>query len=203
MEDSFMNLYPVTDPVACRRDKEKLLNQHAVAIWIYGLSGAGKSTIGLGFEKEITELGFMCRLLDGDEMRTGISNNLGFTLEDRHENIRRLAEVNRLFLNTGIITVNCFVSPTRQIRDMAKSIIGTDDFVDVFISTPLEVCEKRDTKGLYKRAREKQIPNFTGITSPFEIPEKCDLEINTQSMKVEECVKILVDYVLPKITLKK
>ena len=144
----------------------------------------------------------MTMLLDGDNIRTGINNNLSFSAEDRIENIRRIAEVSKLFLHSGIITLNSFVSPTNEIREMAKSIIGADDFLEVYVNAPLEVCEARDVKGLYAKARKGLIPDFTGITAPFEAPDAPALEIRTDQMEVNESVKMLMDFIVPIIQQK-
>lgn len=163
----------------------------------------GKSTVAIALERELHSRGLLCRILDGDNIRSGINNNLGFSAEDRVENIRRIAEVGRLFVDTGIITIAAFISPNNQLREMAAEIIGKDDFVEVFVSTPLEECEKRDVKGLYAKARRGEIKNFTGISAPFEAPEHPDITLDTSKLPVEESVKILLDYVLPKAVLKK
>jgi adenylylsulfate kinase len=185
-----------------RSDREHRLNQHAQVIWMTGLSGSGKTTIGLELEKELFRQGFVVMLLDGDLVRTGINNNLRFSAEDRWENIRRIAEVSKLFVNGGIVTINCFISPTEEIRDMAKSIIGKDDFIEVFVNASLEVCEKRDIKGLYAKARKGEIAEFTGISSPFEIPSDPDLILLTEKLTVKETVERALSFILPKITLK-
>jgi len=185
-----------------RVDKEQRLKQKAKVLWMTGLSGSGKTTIGLELEKELYKRGFFVMLLDGDLVRTGINNNLKFSVEDRKENIRRIAEVSKLFVNCGIVTINCFISPTDEIRTMAKNIIGKEDFLEVFISAPLEICETRDVKGLYAKARTGEIPEFTGISSPFDIPPDPDLVIKTNLMSVEESVQCALDFVLPKITLE-
>ena len=144
-------------------------------------------------------MNFFTMVLDGDNIRTGINNNLGFSEDDRNENIRRIAEVTKLFLNCGVITLNCFVSPTRNIRMMAKKIIGADDFIEVFVNAPLELCEQRDVKGLYKKARNGEIKDFTGISAPFEAPENPDLEVNTAKLNVHQSVQNILDFILPKI----
>ena len=141
-------------------------------------------------------------LLDGDLVRTGINKNLKFSVEDRKENIRRIAEVSKLFVNCGVVTINCFISPTDEIRAMAKNIIGKDDFLEVFVSAPLEICESRDVKGLYAKARKGEIPEFTGISSPFDIPPDPDLVLKTDLMSVEESVQCALEFILPKITLQ-
>ena len=153
MEKKATNIYPIFDRMMSRDDKEQLLKQRGMMLWFTGLSGSGKSTVAIALERELHSRGLLCRILDGDNIRSGINNNLGFSAEDRVENIRRIAEVGRLFVDTGIITIAAFISPNNQLREMAAEIIGKDDFVEVFVSTPLEECEKRDVKGLYAKAR--------------------------------------------------
>ncbi|WP_289120994.1 adenylyl-sulfate kinase, partial [Bacteroides acidifaciens] len=143
--------------------------------------------------------GLLCRILDGDNIRSGINNNLGFSETDRVENIRRIAEVSKLFLDSGIITIAAFISPNNDIREMAANIIGKDDFLEIFVSTPLEECEKRDVKGLYAKARKGEIPNFTGISAPFEVPEHPALSLDTSQLTLEESVNRLLELVLPKV----
>ncbi len=203
MEKKATNIYPIFDRMMSRDDKEQLLRQRGMMLWFTGLSGSGKSTVAIALERELHSRGLLCRILDGDNIRSGINNNLGFSAEDRVENIRRIAEVGRLFVDTGIITIAAFISPNNQLREMAAEIIGKDDFVEVFVSTPLEECEKRDVKGLYAKARRGEIKNFTGISAPFETPEHPDITLDTSKLPVEESVKILLDYVLPKAVLKK
>jgi len=203
MEKKATNIYPIFDRMMSRDDKEQLLRQRGMMLWFTGLSGSGKSTVAIALERELHSRGLLCRILDGDNIRSGINNNLGFSAEDRVENIRRIAEVGRLFVDTGIITIAAFISPNNQLREMAAEIIGKEDFVEVFVSTPLEECEKRDVKGLYAKARRGEIKNFTGISAPFEAPEHPDITLDTSKLPVEESVKILLDYVLPKAVLKK
>ena len=203
MEKKASNIYPIFDRMMSRDDKEQLLRQRGMMLWFTGMSGSGKSTVAIALERELHSRGLLCRILDGDNIRSGINNNLGFSAEDRVENIRRIAEVGRLFVDTGIITIAAFISPNNQLREMAAEIIGKDDFVEVFVSTPLEECEKRDVKGLYAKARRGEIKNFTGISAPFEAPEHPDITLDTSKLPVEESVKILLDYVLPKAVLKK
>ena len=203
MEKKATNIYPIFDRMMSRDDKEQLLKQRGMMLWFTGLSGSGKSTVAIALERELHSRGLLCRILDGDNIRSGINNNLGFSAEDRVENIRRIAEVGRLFVDTGIITIAAFIGPNNQLREMAAEIIGKDDFVEVFVSTPLEECEKRDVKGLYAKARRGEIKNFTGISAPFEAPEHPDITLDTSKLPVEESVKILLDYVLPKAVLKK
>jgi adenylylsulfate kinase len=192
------NIYPIYTQSLGRVDKENLLKQKAVAFWMVGLSGSGKSTLATALEKVLYEKGHLTMLLDGDNLRTGINNNLGFSEEDRIENIRRAAETAKLFVQSGIVTICSFISPTESIRDMAKKIIG-DDCLEVFINAPLEVCEQRDVKGLYKKARNGEIKNFTGIDSPFEAPKSPALEIRTDQKSLEECLSDLVDFALKQI----
>lgn len=181
-----------TDKILQRADKEQILGQRGIAIWFSGLSGSGKTTIAIALEKELHAKGLLTQILDGDNIRAGINNNLGFSDEDRIENIRRIAEVTKLFVNSGIITVCCFVSPTEEIRNTARKIIGATDFIEVFVNTPLEICEKRDVKGLYAKARKGEIKNFTGITAPFEKPLHPAIEI-TDNLSVEESVKKIIE----------
>jgi len=171
MKEEKGNIFTLFDEMLQREDKENFLKQRAKVIWMTGLSGSGKSTIAKVLERRLHAEGFLCQMLDGDNIRAGINSNLGFSDADRSENIRRISEVSKLFLNCGVITINCFVSPTIAIRQLAKDIIGQDDFIEVFINTPLEVCEARDVKGLYKKARAGEIKDFTGIDAPFEAPE--------------------------------
>jgi adenylylsulfate kinase len=193
------NIYPIFSKMLRRTDKEQLLRQHGVMVWFTGLSGSGKSTIAIALERELQQHGLLCRVLDGDNIRSGINNNLGFSPEDRKENIRRIAEIGRLFVDTGIITVAAFISPTNELRQMAAEIIGKDDFLEVYVSTPLDVCESRDVKGLYAKARRGEVKEFTGISAPFDIPEHPALSLDTSKLSVEESVKLLLERILPKV----
>ncbi len=190
------NIYPIYDRMMTRQDKERLLRQRGVMIWFTGLSGSGKSTIALGVERELHQRGLLCRILDGDNIRTGINAGLGFSAEDRHENIRRIAEVGKLFVETGIITLAAFVSPTNEYRQLARDIIGAEDFLEVFVSTPLEVCERRDVKGLYARARRGEVKDFTGISAPFEAPEHPALCIDTSQQPLETSVQQVLELII-------
>lgn len=201
MKDEGRNIFSTFDEILPREEKEKLLKQKAKVIWMTGLSGSGKTTIAKYLERYLHDKGYLTQLLDGDNIRSGINNNLGFSDEDRQENIRRIAEVSKLFVNCGIITINCFVSPTKAIREMAQSIIGADDFIEVFIDTPLEVCEARDVKGLYKKARAGAIKEFTGISAPFEAPEDA-LRIETAEQSVEASAQKIIEYLIPIIEKK-
>lgn len=175
-----------------RQDKEQLLGQKGVMLWFTGLSGSGKSTVAIALERELQKRGLLCRILDGDNIRTGINANLGFSADDRRENIRRVAEVAKLFVDTGIITIAAFVSPTEKLRNLAQHIIGKDDFKEIFISTPIEECERRDVKGLYARARRGEVKNFTGISAPFEAPQHPALSLDTSKLSLEESVAQLL-----------
>lgn len=194
------HIYPIFDRMLGRKDKEDLLHQHSVMIWFTGLSGSGKSTLAIALERELQNRGLLCRILDGDNIRSGINNNLGFTAEDRVENIRRIAEIGKLFVDTGVITIAAFISPNNELREMASNIIGKENFVEVYISTPIEECEKRDVKGLYAKARRGEIKDFTGISAPFEAPEDAALSIDTSKHSVKESVDMLLDLILPKVT---
>ena len=195
------HIHPIFDKLLSRNDKESFLNQKAKVLWFTGLSGSGKSTIASALEKLLFSNGYMVNVLDGDNTRTGINKNLGFSLEDRNENIRRVAEVSKLFLDCGIISINSFVSPTIEIRQMAKDIIGAENFFEVYVNTPLEICEARDVKGLYKKARAGEIKSFTGIDSPFEAPVNPDLEIKTENQTVEQSVEEVYQAILKHISI--
>lgn len=186
------NIYPIFDRMLSRHDKEQLLGQKGVMLWFTGLSGSGKSTVAIALERELQKRGLLCRILDGDNIRTGINANLGFSADDRRENIRRVAEVAKLFVDTGIITIAAFVSPTEDLRNLAQHIIGKDDFKEIFISTPIEECERRDVKGLYARARRGEVKNFTGISAPFEAPQHPALSLDTLKLSLEESVAQLL-----------
>lgn len=193
------NIHPIFDKILNKKDKESLLNQKGIVVWMVGLSGSGKSTIAKALESELYSLGFLTQLLDGDNLRTGINNNLGFSESDRLENIRRAAEVSKLFLNCGIITICSFISPTEEIRKMAKSIIGEEHFFEVYINAPIEICEQRDVKGLYKKARAGEIKSFTGIDSPFEAPINPSIELKTDIISLEKCTEYLLEALLEKV----
>jgi adenylylsulfate kinase len=193
------NIYPIFDKMLTRSDKESLLKQRGCMVWFTGLSGSGKSTVAIALERELQKRGILCRILDGDNIRFGINSNLGFSEEDRIENIRRIAEIGKLFVDTGIVTIAAFISPNNMLREMASKIIGQDDFIEVFVSTPLEECERRDVKGLYAKARRGEIKNFTGISAPFEAPENPAISLDTSKLSVEQSVNRLLDLILPRI----
>ena len=199
MKNLGSNIFPIFEELLQKTDKEQLLKQKSFTVWMTGLSGSGKSTIAKGLERYLHEQGFLTQMLDGDNIRVGINNNLGFSEEDRTENIRRIAEVSKLFITFGVITLNCFVSPTIKMRQIAKNIIGADNFIEVFINASVAECEKRDVKGLYAKARAGEIKNFTGIEAPFEAPNNAALEINTAELSIDASIQKVLDYILPKI----
>lgn len=190
------NIYPIENRMLSRQEREKMLGQRGAMVWFTGLSGSGKSTVALGVERELHRRGILCRILDGDNIRAGINSNLGFSPEDRRENIRRIAEVGKLFVDTGVVTLACFVSPTEEIRQMARQIVGADDFKEVFVSTPIEECERRDVKGLYARARRGEVKEFTGVSAPFEAPQHPALSIDTSVLPLEESIARVVEMVV-------
>jgi len=200
MSEQDLNIHPRFNQMITRSDKEKFLKQKACVIWMTGLSGAGKTTIAQHIERELNKRGHLTQILDGDNIRSGINCNLGFSPNDRIENIRRISEISKLFINCGIICINSFISPTREIRQMAMDIIGKEDFIEVFLNAPLSVCEKRDVKGLYKKARAGEIRDFTGIDSPYENPQKPQIEIKTGEDTIEVSVKKCMDYILPRVS---
>lgn len=197
------NIHPIFDRLLQRSDREQFLDQRSKVIWLTGLSGSGKSTIAQHLERHLFNRGYFAQVLDGDNIRSGINNNLGFSEEDRQENIRRIAEVARLYVQSGIISINSFISPTIAIRQMARSIIGSEDFIEIFVNAPLEVCEARDVKGLYQKARRGEIKGFTGIDAPYEAPLDPDLEIRTDEMDIDTAVERIYQFIQPLIQFKK
>ena len=193
------NIFPIFDSILFAEDKENLLKQKAFVVWLVGLSGSGKSTLARGLENTLHQSGYLTQVLDGDNLRSGINSNLAFSESDRKENIRRAAEVSKLFANCGVITICSLISPTEEIRKMAKNIVGENKYFEVFVNCPIEVCESRDVKGLYKRARAGEIKNFTGIDSPFEAPQSPDLEIRTDINSIEHCHNQLVENIIQKV----
>lgn len=200
MQELPKNIKEYYEKFNVRESKESFLNQNAKAIWLTGLSGAGKTTLSIALEQELFKRGFLCHIIDGDNVRNKLNKDLGFTDNDRSENIRRIAEVSSMFINAGIITINAFVSPTTKIRNIAKNIIGENDFLEVFINSSLETCEKRDIKGLYKKARIGEIKEFTGISSPYEKPINPFTEIKTDDLSIEQSINLLLDKIIPVIT---
>ena len=201
MKEEKGNIYTIFDEIISREEKEKSLNQKARVVWLTGLSGSGKTTLAKGLERKLHDEGYFTKLLDGDNVRAGINNNLAFSEEDRVENIRRISEVAKLFMDGGVITICCFVSPTNDLRAMAKQIIGEEDFILVHVNTSLEECERRDVKGLYKRARKGEIPNFTGISAPFDEPINPQITISTEGGEINDCVDSLLNSLKEYLTL--
>jgi adenylylsulfate kinase len=195
------NIHPIFDTVLSRKDKESLLKQKSLVVWMVGLSGSGKSTLARALELALHEQGHLTQLLDGDNLRTGINNNLSFSEADRLENIRRAAEVAKLFLNSGLITICSFISPTAEIRTIASNIIGETDFFEVYVNAPFEVCEQRDVKGLYKKARNGEIKNFTGLDAPFEAPIKPAIEVRTDQKSFEDCKNEILNAIFARVKL--
>jgi adenylylsulfate kinase len=194
------HIYPVFDRIIPRTEKEAKLKQKSKVIWFTGLSGSGKTTLATALERTLFEKGFLTQVLDGDNIRSGINNNLGFSNEDRMENIRRIAEISKLFLNCGVICICAFVSPTNEIRKVVKDLVGKEEFLEIFVSTPIEVCKKRDVKGLYAKAESGIIKDFTGVSAPFDIPQNPTLAIDTTNKTVEVCLEELLEKILPQIS---
>jgi adenylylsulfate kinase len=193
-------LYPIQTKVSFDQ-RQKLLNQRPKLIWFTGLSGSGKSTLAVQLEAQLFAQGFKTYLLDGDNIRTGLNRDLSFTEEGRVENIRRIGEVAKLFLDAGVIVLSAFISPFNADREQVRRIVGKENYIEVFVNAPLEVCEQRDVKGLYKKARAGEVKNFTGIDSPYEAPVNPDLTINTHERSVEDSLINLLGVVKPKISL--
>lgn len=177
-------------------DRASLLGQMPTTIWLTGLSGAGKSTLAFALERRLVSLGRACFVLDGDNVRHGLNSDLGFSPSDRSENIRRIAEVAKLMNQAGLIVISAFISPYREDRSIARQIIGENDFKEVHVSTSLQVCEQRDPKGLYKRARAGSLPGFTGISAPYEMPLNADIALDTSARSLEACVDVLTELCL-------
>ncbi len=194
------HIHPIFGRLLQTETKETLLKQRGKVIWLVGLSGSGKSTIAEHLEAKLYDEGFLTQVLDGDNIRTGLNNNLSFSDEDRLENIRRISEVAKLFANCGVVTLASFITPTEAIRQMAKAIIGEDKYIEVYVSTSLETCESRDVKGLYDKARQGIIKNFTGIDSIFEIPKNPTIIIPTEGFSIDESVQKLYNSIIEKIT---
>ena len=177
-----------------RADRETVLGQRGVTVWLTGLSGSGKSTIAVGAEKALVDSGRLAYVLDGDNIRHGLNQNLGFSPEDRTENIRRIGEVAKLFTDAGVIVFASFISPYRSDRDEVRELMEAGDFVEIFVAADLETCEERDVKGLYAKARKGEIPEFTGISAPYEEPEKPELVLDTNRQSVAESVDQIISY---------
>ncbi len=192
-------IYTTFEQIKSRDAKEVYLKQRGKVIWFTGLSGSGKTTLASALEKRLFGLNYFCQILDGDNVRSGINKNLMFTEEDRIENIRRIAEAGKLFMNCGIILICAFISPTNEMRQMAREIIGEDDFLEVFIDTPLKICEQRAPKGLYKKARAGEIKNFTGISSPFETPANPYMVVDNTKADINNTVREMLKRIIPEV----
>lgn len=179
-----------------KEKREILLNQKPCILWFTGLSGSGKSTIANAVEQELFNRGIKTYLLDGDNVRHGLNKDLGFVEADRIENIRRIGEVSKLFVDAGIIVLTAFISPFKSDRQIARNLVKYDEFIEVFVNTSLDVCESRDTKGLYKKARNGDIKNFTGIDSPYEIPDGAEIEIKTEESTIKQCCDNIINYLI-------
>jgi adenylylsulfate kinase len=191
-------IYPFK-PKILQSDREELMQQRARLLWFTGLSGSGKSTLAIQLEFELWEMKFKTFLLDGDNVRAGLSKDLDFTDNGRIENIRRIGEVAKLFIDAGIIVLCAFISPFRYERNLVRNLVGAENFLEIFVDTPLETCEQRDVKGLYKKARNGEIPNFTGINSPYEAPDQPFISIPTHKMPMEESIITLKTNIIPLI----
>lgn len=190
------NIFPNHDTFIERLEKEKLIKQKGMVLWFTGLSASGKSTLARELERRLYNGGFLTQVLDGDKLRNGLSKDLGFSEDDRIENIRRIAEVSKLFCECGIVAISAFISPTNSIREMAREIIGIDNFYIIYLSTPLHVCEERDPKGLYKKARAGIIEDFTGVSAPYEAPQDANLIVDTSEFSVQEATELIYNTII-------
>jgi len=191
-------IYPIKTKVSAE-ERQRLMGQKPKLIWFTGLSGSGKSTLAVQLEAALHAKGFKTYLLDGDNIRSGLNKDLTFTDDARVENIRRISEVCKLFLDAGVVLLSAFISPFQADRDQVKSIVGAENYIEVFVAAPLETCEQRDVKGLYKKARAGEVKNFTGISSPYEKPDHPDVVIATDKMSVEESLEVLMKEIVPRI----
>lgn len=200
------NIHPTFSQLLRREAKEAMLNQRGLVVWLYGLSGSGKSTLATALERRLHEVSVFTQVLDGDNIRTGLNNNLGFTDEDRLENIRRIAEVAKLFAQAGVVTITSFICPRNDLRAMAREIVGPVDFLEVYVECRFETCEQRDVKGLYAKAKAGQVKQFTGKDSSFEPPEPrgvADLILNTDNQTESESLEQLFQAMRPRVTMAK
>lgn len=182
-----------------KHDRRELNGHGSVIVWFTGLSGSGKSTLANAVEQELFRQGIRTYVLDGDNIRHGLNNNVDFSAEGRTENIRRIGEVAKLFIEAGVVVLTAFISPFKSDRDRVRSLVGSEEFIEVFVDCPLEICEQRDVKGLYKKARAGEIPDFTGISSPFEVPENPELTIATGTIPLHQSVEQVTNFILKKI----
>jgi len=201
MSDTSNNIYSEAHRMVGRDEKQRRLNQQGCVFWFYGLSGSGKSTLAIALQHQLHQQSHTVQVLDGDTIRTGLNKDLGFTDEDRQENIRRIAEVAKLFANAGIITLVSFITPKRALRTAAREIIGSADFHEIYVRASFEECERRDVKGLYAKANAGGVKHFTGKDSGFEEPESAELIIDTEGATLDQSLATLRDYVSPRITI--
>ena len=194
-------IYPIKTKVSVE-ERQRLMNQKPRLIWFTGLSGSGKSTLAVQLEAALHAQGYKTYLLDGDNIRSGLNKDLTFTDEARVENIRRISEVCKLFLDAGVVLLSAFISPFQADRDQVKNIVGAENYIEVFVDAPIEVCEQRDVKGLYKKARAGEVKNFTGITSPYEKPARPDVVIKTDTMSIEESLEVLMREIVERIRME-
>ncbi|MFT5467442.1 MAG: adenylylsulfate kinase [Verrucomicrobiales bacterium] len=199
MSDSQEHIHPVFDRMLGRGPKEQMLKQRGLVVWLYGLSGSGKSTLAIALEQKLHEKGVFTQVLDGDNIRSGLNKNLGFSDEDRKENIRRIAEVAKLFANAGVVTLASFITPMTELREQAREIVGADDFIEVYVRASFETCAERDPKGLYAKAAAGEVKQFTGKDSGFEEPETPDLLIDTEGASIDDSLQQLLAAVEPRI----
>ncbi len=185
-----------------KENRQHLLQQNGIVIWFTGLSGSGKSTLARALEEKLFERGHLCFVLDGDNVRHGLNKNLGFSPEDREENIRRIGEVAKLFADAGLIAMTAFISPYRKDRDQARSLLNKDEFIEIYVKVPLDIAEQRDPKGLYKKARAGEIKEFTGISAPYEEPTNAELILDTGDLSLNECVEKILEYLIAKKIIK-
>ncbi|OFX62580.1 MAG: adenylyl-sulfate kinase [Bacteroidetes bacterium GWA2_30_7] len=201
MKDTLINNFKNLKSDFLRKSKSRLLNQKSIVVWLTGLSGSGKTTIAYELEKLLLSKHFISCVIDGDDVRSKLNSDLGFSENDRKENIRRVAEVAKMLVGSSIIAICSFVSPTESIRAVAENILA-DNFIEIYVNSPIEVCEKRDVKGLYKRARNGEIFNFTGIDSPYEAPKNPFLEVRSDLMSVKDSVNLIFQNIIPLIEIK-
>ena len=195
------HLYPTFDKMLPREAKEQMLDQRGLVIWMYGLSGSGKSTLAHLLERKLHDEGVFVKVLDGDNVRTGLNDNLGFSDEDREENIRRVAEVAKLFADAGVVTIAAFITPKNELRANARTIIGDHDLLEVYVKASFEACAERDVKGLYAKAKSGEVKMFTGKDSGFDEPDRPDLVIDTEALSENESLEKLYDAVSGRIRL--
>ncbi|MBK1877150.1 adenylyl-sulfate kinase [Pelagicoccus mobilis] len=193
------NLHPISDRLLTQADREVSLGQKGKVVWLCGLSGSGKSTLAIALEKSLYNAGKHVYVLDGDNIRTGLNAGLGFSEDDRRENIRRIAEVSKLFADSGMITLNSFITPTEELRTLAREVIGKENLIEIYVKASFETCKERDVKGLYAKVEKGLVPNFTGKDSGFEEPETSDLVIDTEAQSVEESLQSLLEFVAPRV----